>query len=212
MNPVRSWMHTAGVVDANTAAQRYVCQIIPIFFSHAFLRPTLNPHLCHVSITVSPCTSPPLITSYYYCLSDKSRILSRSLSTSLDAFFPSLILYLFRVYPSLPLLPCSLCPYCLTDPGLSSLFPPQRSGSGAGALRETAAVQSEEVQFFPLRLGSVRQTGSARRDRKDSFCGLCGEGESKRRFLEMPRKMIFFPPLSSSQNLGKCTCSERVLI
>ncbi|KAK2099206.1 hypothetical protein P7K49_024657 [Saguinus oedipus] len=24
MNPVRSWMHTAGVVDANTAAQRYV--------------------------------------------------------------------------------------------------------------------------------------------------------------------------------------------
>lgn len=26
MNPVRSWMHTAGVVDANTAAQRYVCQ------------------------------------------------------------------------------------------------------------------------------------------------------------------------------------------
>lgn len=28
MNPVRSWMHTAGVVDANTAAQRYVCQMI----------------------------------------------------------------------------------------------------------------------------------------------------------------------------------------
>ncbi|NXI24925.1 COE3 factor, partial [Sterrhoptilus dennistouni] len=28
MNPVRSWMHTAGVVDANTAAQRYVCQIL----------------------------------------------------------------------------------------------------------------------------------------------------------------------------------------
>lgn len=120
MNPVRSWMHTAGVVDANTAAQRYVCQIILIFF-HAFLRPTLNPHLCHVSITVSPCTSPPLITSYYYCLSDKSRIVSRSLSTSLDAFL--LILYLFRVYPSLPLLPCSHCPYCLTDPGLSSFSP-----------------------------------------------------------------------------------------
>lgn len=126
-------------------------------------------------------------------------------------WFFSLILYLFRVFPSLPLLPCSLCPYCLTDPGLSSFFPPQRSGSGAGALRETAAVQSEEVQFFPLRLGSVRQTGSARRDRTDSFCGLCGEGESKRRFLEMPRKMIFFPP-SSSQNLGKRTCAKRVLI
>lgn len=28
MNPVRSWMHTAGVVDANTAAQRYVCQMV----------------------------------------------------------------------------------------------------------------------------------------------------------------------------------------
>lgn len=95
--------------------------------------------------------------------------------------------------------PCSLCPYCLTDPGLSSFFPPQRSGSGAGALRETAAVQSEEVQFFPLRLGSVRQTGSARRDRTDSFCGLCGEGESKRRFLEMPRKMIFFPPFKFTE-------------
>lgn len=26
LNSVRSWMHTAGVVDANTAAQRYACQ------------------------------------------------------------------------------------------------------------------------------------------------------------------------------------------
>lgn len=40
MNPVRSWMHTAGVVDANTAAQRYVCQIIRFF--NVFLISTLN--------------------------------------------------------------------------------------------------------------------------------------------------------------------------
>lgn len=124
MNPVRSWMHTAGVVDANTAAQRYVCQIIPIFFSHAFLRPTLNPHLCHVSITVSPCTSPPLITSYYYCLSDKSRILSRSLSTSLEAFFSlpdTVSISCVSLPPLAPLLPLSLL---FNRPRFVISFPP----------------------------------------------------------------------------------------
>lgn len=40
LNSVRSWMHTAGVVDANTAAQRYACQII--WFSHAFFISTLT--------------------------------------------------------------------------------------------------------------------------------------------------------------------------
>lgn len=29
LNSVRSWMHTAGVVDANTAAQRYLPRVIP---------------------------------------------------------------------------------------------------------------------------------------------------------------------------------------
>lgn len=44
MNPVRSWMHTAGVVDANTAAQRYVCQILSRRFSPpVFLIPAVNP-------------------------------------------------------------------------------------------------------------------------------------------------------------------------
>lgn len=38
MNPVRSWMHTAGVVDAQTAAQRYVCQNIR-FLMHFSDRP-----------------------------------------------------------------------------------------------------------------------------------------------------------------------------
>lgn len=50
MNPVRSWMHTAGVVDANTAAQRYVCQILSRRFSPpVFLIPAVNP----------PPTTPP---------------------------------------------------------------------------------------------------------------------------------------------------------
>lgn len=51
MNPVRSWMHTAGVVDANTAAQRYVCQILSRRFSPpVFLIPAVNP---------PPLNSPP---------------------------------------------------------------------------------------------------------------------------------------------------------
>lgn len=96
------------------------------FFFHAFLRPTLNPHLCHVSITVSPCTSPPLITSYYYCLSDKSRILSRSLSTSLVAFFPDTVsISCVSLPPLAPLLPLSLL---FNRPRFVIFFP--RSGVG----------------------------------------------------------------------------------
>lgn len=74
--------------------------------------------------------SPPLITSYYYCLSDKSRILSRSLSTSLDACFFSLpdtiSILCVSIPPSLaPLLPLSLL---FNRPRFVISFP--RSGVG----------------------------------------------------------------------------------
>lgn len=65
MNPVRSWMHTAGVVDANTAAQRYVCQILSRRFSPpVFLIPAVNsPHpptpARPVSVTASPLRAAP---------------------------------------------------------------------------------------------------------------------------------------------------------
>lgn len=72
MNPVRSWMHTAGVVDAHTAAQRYVCQIIRFF--NAFLRSTPKSPICHVSITLSPCTSSPLSPVHYIILQFKWQI------------------------------------------------------------------------------------------------------------------------------------------
>lgn len=72
MNSVRSWMHTAGVVDANTAAQRYVCQIIRFF--NAFLRSTPKSPICHVSITLSPCTSSPLSPVHYIILQFKWQI------------------------------------------------------------------------------------------------------------------------------------------
>lgn len=54
MNSVRSWMHTSGVVDANTAAQRYVCQTSN-FLCISQIAPK-SPH-CHVSITISLCDS-----------------------------------------------------------------------------------------------------------------------------------------------------------
>lgn len=104
MNPVRSWMHTAGVVDANTAAQRYV--------PAAPARPGPGPG---------------------------------------------------RRAPHRAAVP----------------FLPQRRGAGAGALREAAALQPPEVQFLPLRAGALRQAGAAGGDRKDRFCGLRGERESK---------------------------------
>lgn len=44
LNSVRSWMHTAGVVDANTAAQRYACQKASDF-SHAFPPHHIDPSI-----------------------------------------------------------------------------------------------------------------------------------------------------------------------
>lgn len=75
MNPVRSWMHTAGVVDANTAAQRYVCQIIR-FLMHFSDRP-LNPQYAMYQLHSphAPLRRFPLFITSYYSLSDKSRIL-----------------------------------------------------------------------------------------------------------------------------------------
>lgn len=74
MNPVRSWMHTAGVVDANTAAQRYVCQMILWWFLFFF-----PPYISHtdrkspqysISITIS------LHSASLFSLSPLSRALS----------------------------------------------------------------------------------------------------------------------------------------
>lgn len=47
LNSVRSWMHTAGVVDANTAAQRYACQQKKKAsdFSHAFPAHHIDPSI-----------------------------------------------------------------------------------------------------------------------------------------------------------------------
>lgn len=54
LNSVRSWMHTAGVVDANTAAQRYACQKHLIFLTHSLLIiSTPQSPEYSVSITVS---------------------------------------------------------------------------------------------------------------------------------------------------------------
>lgn len=52
--------------------------------------------------------------------------------------------------------------------------PPQWSGSVPGPLREAASLKPAQVQLLPLRAGSVRQTRSARGDRADLVCGLCG--------------------------------------
>lgn len=56
---------------------------------------------------------------------------------------------------------------------------PQRSGSCAGTLRETAALQPAQVQLFPLRAGLVWPPGSAGGDRENHIRGLCGEGKSE---------------------------------
>lgn len=72
LNSVRSWMHTAGVVDANTAAQRYACQKRIWFFSRIF-----PPHHIDLSIpwilcinyglpiNAPPSAFPSFITSDY---------------------------------------------------------------------------------------------------------------------------------------------------
>lgn len=101
----------------------------------------------------------PLFITSYYSLSDKSRILP---------CFHSIYIYLY--------LQCT--PVVLTHTGV--LFSPQWSWAGTGALWETTAIQPQKIQFFPLRPGALWQTGTASGDRKDSFCGLCGKGESKR--------------------------------
>lgn len=88
--------------------------------------------------------------------------------------------------------PPSPSPYSLCFSGVSNshrdivlFFSPQRCGVGSGTFRETAAFQSQKIQFFPLRLSSVRQAGTASGDWKDSFCGLCGKRESKFFFLNV---------------------------
>ncbi len=108
MNTVRSWMHTAGVVDANTAAQRYVCQIIR-FLMHFSDRP-LNPQYAMYQLHSphAPLRRFPLFITSYYSLSDKSRILP---------CFHSIYIYLY--------LKCT--PVVLTHTGV--LFFP-RSGVG----------------------------------------------------------------------------------
>lgn len=103
MNSVRSWMHTAGVVDANTAAQRYVCQIIR-FLMHFSDRP-LNPQYAMYQLHSphAPLRRFPLFITSYYSLSDKSRILP---------CFHSIYIYLY--------LKCT--PVVLTHTGVS-FFP-----------------------------------------------------------------------------------------
>lgn len=65
-----------------------------------------------------------------------------------------------NVFVSLPLTP-------------SRVFPPQRSSFVQSPLRKAATLQLEEIQFLSLCSGSLRQTGAARGNREDSFCGLC---------------------------------------
>lgn len=59
------------------------------------------------------------------------------------------------------------------------LFAFQWGGVSSRSLWEAAAVQPEEVQFLPLRAGSVRPPGSARRDRTHRLRRLCGKGEGE---------------------------------
>lgn len=59
------------------------------------------------------------------------------------------------------------------------LFAFQRGGVSSRSLWEAAAVQPEEVQFLPLRAGSVRPPGSARWDRTHRLRRLCGKGEGE---------------------------------
>lgn len=59
------------------------------------------------------------------------------------------------------------------------LFAFQRGGVSSRSLWEAAAVQPEEVQFLPLRAGSVRPPGSARRDRTHRLRRFCGKGEGE---------------------------------
>lgn len=71
LNSVRSWMHTAGVVDANTAAQRYAMPKASDF-SHAFpphhIDPSIPWILCinyGLPINAPPSAFPSFITSDY---------------------------------------------------------------------------------------------------------------------------------------------------
>ncbi len=72
MNTVRSWMHTAGVVDANTAAQRYVCQIIR-FLMHFSDRP-LNPQYAMYQLHSPHAPLSPLSPVHYIILQFKWQI------------------------------------------------------------------------------------------------------------------------------------------
>lgn len=81
MNPVRSWMHTAGVVDANTAAQRYVRGAKrPFFVPPLFLLSRVShtdrksPSILHINYNLpelrfNVCLSPPLpVSPFHYII------------------------------------------------------------------------------------------------------------------------------------------------
>ena len=147
LNSVRSWMHTAGVVDANTAAQRYACQKASDF-SHAFPPHHIDPSIPWI-LCINyglPINAPPSAFPFFHYIrlpiivtnqEISPRILQRAFLASLPMFSISLLHHLV-----------SSGVRCLTE--MVSCFLPAAVSAWHGHIMKSSPLPTSENPIFSI--------------------------------------------------------------